>query len=160
MTTTNKNSKSNAASATAVLLVAQMMFGSALVATSAVALADEAPVGGDAASERLSLDNQIERVLDDIDIRERREARIAEPQAKNEAKNAAIEKLGTDPTPAALAYGRKAAADDPLNFSLRLRMIDMLYAADLYEEADKTAAAITAERSLTPREGKRQNGAR
>lgn len=151
------NLKPNAA--TVLLLAAQFLAGSS-AGLSMAARAADAAADSDAAAENRSLDNAIEGVLDEIDLRERRAQRAQERDEKNAAKTAAVSRLGTDPTPAALAYGRKAAKEDPSNFSLRLALIDLLNSADLYAEADQTAATLVTERTIGDRENLSQRKAR
>ncbi len=126
--------------------LACLLLGSGVASLPTTALGDEgaSEPAGDVGGR--SLDDQIEGVLDAIDLRERRAQRALEREEKNAAKSAAIARLGTEPTPAALAYGRKAAKEDPANFSLRLALIDLLNRADLYDEADRMAADMVTER--------------
>lgn len=137
-----------------------LFIGSVIAPLPYIALAGDAvsAPAGDAGES--SLDDQIEGVLDAIDLRERRAQSALERDERNAAKNAAVTRLGTDPTPAALAYGRKAAKDDPSNFSLRLALIDLVNHADLYNEADQMAATLVAEKPLGDRESLSQHKAR
>lgn len=91
-----------------------------------------------------SIDLRIERLLDDFEHREERAAK-AQRLALAAERRAALDRLGTVPTPEAFDYGRAAANADPGNFSLRLRLIDLLRRGGLPGEADARAAALIAE---------------
>lgn len=91
-----------------------------------------------------SIDLRIERLVDDIERRDERAA-DAQRRALTQARRAVVERIGTQPTPAALAHGRAAAQADPGNFALRLRLIDLLRRGGFADEADADAAALIAE---------------
>ena len=90
------------------------------------------------------VDLRIESLIDDIEHRDERaeKARRAAARAKREAD---VQRLGTVPTPEALAFGRTAAAADPGNYRLRLRLIDLLNAGGHHDEADQASAKLIAE---------------
>lgn len=107
-------------------------------------------VPGDAAQQDapMGIDLRIERLLGDLEHPNKRATKGQNP-AVTAARRAALDRLGTVPTPAALALGRAAAKADPGNFALRLRLIDLLRRAGLAAEADASAAALIAETPAT-----------
>lgn len=102
--------------------------------------AQSAPAGGG----EPSVDLKIDQLIKEFETRDERLAR-EQRLALSASRRAALERLGTEPTPAALAYGRQQMRDDPQNFSLRLRMVDLLRLSGAAQEADEVAAALVSD---------------
>lgn len=97
-----------------------------------------------APADDVPVDLKIEGLIKEFETRDERLAR-EQRRALSAARRAALERLGTEPTPEALAYGREQMSTDPENFSLRLRMVDLLRLSGAADEADQLAAAIVSD---------------